>query len=110
MVRYLIAQGHRRIMHIRGPAGFLGAERRCQGYRRALAGARIAFNPDLLVTANYSTESGRETMRSWLKKHVGQPLPQAIYCASDAVAIGCMEALAEAGVRVPDDVSVAGFD
>ncbi|HVZ63169.1 MAG TPA: LacI family DNA-binding transcriptional regulator [Lacunisphaera sp.] len=110
MVRYLIAQGHRRIMHIRGPLGLIGAERRCQGYRRALASARIPFDPDLLITGNYSTESGRETMGLWLKKHAGQPLPQAIYCASDAVAIGCMETLAEAGIRVPDDVSVAGFD
>ena len=110
MVRHLVAQGHRRIMHISGPAGLIGAERRIQGYRRALAGARIAFDPELQVAAMFTTESGREAMRQWLKKHAGQPLPQAIYCASDAVALGCMESLAEAGIRVPDDVSVAGFD
>ncbi len=110
MVRYLVGKGHRRIMHITGPVRQIGAERRILGYRRALASSRIPFEAQLLVPASFETESGRDVMRTWLKKHAGEPLPHAIFCANDSVAIGCMEALAEVGLRVPDDISVAGFD
>ena len=110
MVRHLVALGHRRIMHLTGAPGLTGAERRIQGYRRALQSSRIAFDPQLLVPSNYNEEDGREDMRRWLKKHAGQPLPHAVFCANDASAIGCMEALAEVGLKVPDDISVAGFD
>jgi LacI family transcriptional regulator len=110
MVRHLVAQGHRRIMHLTGPAGLTGTERRIHGYRRALSSARIPFDPELLVPASFTEDAGRDAMRSWLKKHAGQPLPHAVFCANDAAAIGCLEALAEIGLRVPDDISLAGFD
>lgn len=110
MVRHLIAQGHQRIMHLAGPPGLIGPERRIRGYERALAAARIEPEDDLLVRAGFSIADGRAAMRQWLRTHAGEALPQAIFCANDGVAIGCMEALAEAGVRVPEDVSVAGFD
>ena len=110
MVRHLIAQGHRRIMHISGNPTLIGAERRIRGYQRALASARIRFDDDLLVPGEFSLKTGRDALRAWLRRHVGQPLPHAIFCASDEIAIGCLEALAEVGLRVPDDISVAGFD
>lgn len=110
MVRHLIAQGHRRIMHLSGPAGFIGAERRIRGYRRALAAAHIRFDAELLVSTTFDTQNGREAMRGWLRRHPSEPLPHAVFCVNDGVAVGCLEALAEAGLRVPDDVSVAGFD
>ena len=109
-VRHLLAQGHRRIMHIAGPAGLVGADRRVAGYRRALAGSRIPFDEELLVPSFFEADHARDAMRKWLKKHAGELLPHAIFCASDDMAIGCMEALAEAGLRVPDDISVVGFD
>ncbi len=108
--RHLIALGHRRIMHLAGPTGLIGPERRIRGYQRALADARLPFDPQLLVTAGYTVELGREAMRHWLHRHAGAPLPHAVFCANDAAALGCIEALAEAGLRVPDDISVAGFD
>lgn len=110
MVRYLISQGHRRIMHVSGDRGLTGAERRIVGYRRALASARIPFCDSLLVPATYAGGSGRAAMRAWLRKHVGEPLPDAVFCANDGIASGCLEAFAELGLRVPEDVSVAGFD
>jgi LacI family transcriptional regulator len=110
MVRLLLAQGHRRIMHVTGPTGMLGAQRRIRGYKRALAGARIPADPNLIVPANYNAASARAALRQWLRHHAGHPLPQAIFCANDSEAFGCMETLAELGLRVPDDVSVAGFD
>lgn len=110
LVRHLISLGHRRIMHLSGPAGLLGTERRIRGYRRALKGARIKFDPALLVAGSYDAQNSREIMTGWLRDNAGQPLPQAIFCANDSAAVGCLEALAAAGVRVPEDVSVAGFD
>lgn len=110
LVQHLIARGHWRIMHLAGPSGLIGAERRICGYKRALAAARIPLERSLLVSAGYTTALGREAMRGWLRKHAGAPLPHAVFCANDVVAIGCMEALAEAGWRVPQDISVAGFD
>lgn len=110
MVRLLLAQGHRRIMHIAGPAGQVGPERRIRGYQRALAGARIKPDPGLIVPAGYNTDQARAALRQWLRRHAGQLLPQAIFCANDSAALGCMEVLAELGLRVPADVSVAGFD
>jgi len=110
MVRYLVAQGHRRILHAAGTPGLVGAERRVRGYRRALARAHLPFEPGLLIWTNFDRSSGRDAMRGWLKRHAGEPLPQAVFCASDAVATGCLEACAEIGLRVPDDLSVAGFD
>lgn len=110
MVLYLIAQGHRRIMHVTGDRGLLGPERRIKGYKRALAAGRISFNPSLFVEADFGEGSGRSAMRNWMKQHVGEPMPEAVFCANDAIATACMEVFAEAGLRVPEDVSVAGID
>ena len=110
MVQYLIGQGHRRIMHVTGDRGLTGAERRIVGYRRALEAARIPFSEELVLPATFETGTGRTAMGAWLKNHAGEPLPDAVFCANDGLATGCMEAFAEVGLRVPDDISVAGFD
>jgi LacI family transcriptional regulator len=110
MVEWLLAQGHERILHLRGPHGLIGAERRVEGYREALATAGVAFRPEYVCLCDYTRASGKEVMRSWLRGHVGEWLPSAIVCANDAVAMGCIEALGEAGIRVPGEVSVTGFD
>lgn len=110
IVRDLIATGHRRILHITGTRGLTGSERRIQGYGRALADAGIPVDPDLLIDGSFSTEGGRNALRIWLAAHVGQPLPDAIFAGSDAIALGCMEVLAKTGYSVPRDISVVGFD
>jgi len=110
IVRHLIAQGHRRILHLSGEIGCKDTTQRLEGYCRALEEAGIAFNHDLVITGKYSTGSGRDRMREILKTGTFNPLPTAIFCGSDAIAAGCIEALCEHGIRVPDDVSVVGFD
>jgi LacI family transcriptional regulator len=110
MTRHLLAQGHRRILHVAGTPGLLGVERRVRGYKRALTSARIAFDPDLMLHAALDAGAGRDALRQWLKRHAGRPLPEAIFCVNDGVAVGCIEALAELGLHVPEDISVAGFD
>lgn len=110
LTRRILIQGHRRIMHLSGPVDLVGPQRRVRGYQRALASVRQPFDPDLLVPSGFEAPDGFAAMRAWLRKHAGQPLPDVVTCVNDGVAIGCVEALAEAGLRVPDDVSVTGFD
>nr|HPO01026.1 substrate-binding domain-containing protein [Opitutaceae bacterium] len=69
-----------------------------------------AARHELQAAAGSSVDSGRLSLKQWLATHAGQPLPEAIVCYNDSVAFGCLEVLAESGVRVPQDVSVAGFD
>jgi LacI family transcriptional regulator len=109
-VRYLISLGHRRIMHISGDRGLVGPERRIKGYRGALAAEGIHFDPSLFVECHFGHQSGQTAMRAWMKRHAGKPMPEAVFCANDAIAAGCLEVFAEVGLRVPDDVSVVGFD
>lgn len=110
MVEHLIKQGHRRIMHVAGPEGRIGADRRITGYKAALKDNGLRFEKALLIHSEYNAEGGRAGMREWLKQHAGEPLPHAVFCANDGIAFGCMEALAGFGLRVPSDISVAGFD
>ncbi len=110
MVAHLIALGHRRILHLGGPTGLTGADRRAAGYLRAHAEAGLVPLPGGLLRGGYQQEAGRQALEDWLQQHRGDVAPQAVFAANDAVALGCMEALAARGWRVPEDISVAGFD
>jgi DNA-binding LacI/PurR family transcriptional regulator len=110
MVSHLLALGHRRILHIAGPADLAGTQPRVEGYRRAHAAAGVKPAPGHLVSASFSVEGGREAMHDWLRRHRGKPLPDAVFGGNDAIAHGCMDALLAHGLRVPADISVVGFD
>jgi len=109
-VARMIALGHRRILHMAGPAEFIGAQRRVDGWRRAYRDAGLKPPEDLLVHGNFTFESGREGLAAWMKQHAGQTVPDAIFGGSDAIALGCIDTLLARSLRVPADVSVAGFD
>jgi len=109
-VSRLLELGHRRIMHVGGPVGSTGADRRIEGYMRAHKAAGIAPPLDHLVRAEYTFEASHRATESWLQSHRGDELPQAVFAASDAMALGCVDALAARGLHVPADVSVVGFD
>jgi LacI family transcriptional regulator len=110
VVRHLTSLGHRRIMHVTGPQQAVGAQRRLRGYCRALKDAGIKPDASLIIEAHYAHEIAVEVFGQWLRRHRGQPLPQAIFCGNDGMALGCMEVLASLGLRVPDEISVVGFD
>lgn len=112
LVSRLIEMGHRRILHLAGPEGLCGPERRIAGYRRALERAGLVFEPEWVRKAGFDAQTGRKAAAAWLKTKAarGAERPTAIFCVNDSVAYGCLEALAGAGLRVPQDVSVAGFD
>ena len=104
---HLIARGHRRIATITGEMWMEAAQDRLKGYRRALATADIPFDADLVLNGNWSASAGYEATRRILTM---PEVPTAIFCQNDRMAIGCYEALKEAGYKIPDDMSVVGYD
>jgi LacI family transcriptional regulator len=104
---HLIRNGHTRIGTILGEPHNSATQDRLNGYRRALATADIPFDPDLIAEGNWSASSGYDATMRLLA--LDTP-PTAIFCQNDRMAIGCYEALKEAGLRIPDDMSVVGYD
>ncbi|MFZ7088889.1 LacI family DNA-binding transcriptional regulator [Curtobacterium sp. RRHDQ10] len=104
---HLIALGHRRIAHIRGRRDLASAELREVGYRQALAAAGIPFDPDLVRVGDYQTAATADAARELL----GMPdRPTAVFAANDSSALGVLEVARVLGLRVPEDLSVVGFD
>lgn len=102
--RHLLDLGHTDVMHLAGPADWLDARARARGWQDELALAgHLAGEP---VQGDWSAGCGYEVGTSLL---AGE-LPTAVFAANDQLALGLLRAFAEAGVRVPDDVSVVGFD
>lgn len=107
VVRHLIGLGHRRIAHIQGPAQYKVSRDRYVGYCDALIEAGIALDPSLVVEGDFKPPSGRVCGAELLE--LPQP-PSAIFAGNDETAYGVMAAAAERGVRIPDDLALAGFD
>ena len=109
ITEYLIGLGHRRIAYLCGPPTVSSVSQRLLGYREALAGGGIAFDPSLVAPGTYLQESGYASARE-LRCLPEPQRPTAFFCGNDLIAIGAMAALSDLGARVPRDVSVAGFD
>ena len=107
MVRHLIGLGHRRIALIRGAARNQDASERLRGYRDAMAVLGGAWTPDLELPGDFTEESGHEAVEHLLSL---SPRPTALFAANDSMAIGALSALAAAGLQVPDDIALTGFD
>jgi len=108
VARHLIDLGHRRFGMIDiAPVSFFSMNERLRGYRAALAEAGIDPGSVPHVPGSYTIASGAEAMRQLL---CVQPRPTAVLCVTDLMAIGAMNAARMAGLRVPDDLSVVGFD
>ncbi|MDR1047901.1 MAG: LacI family transcriptional regulator [Treponema sp.] len=109
-VQYLVDLGHRHIAYIAGPVTWMSpaSEERFQGYRDCLERNGITENPKLTETAGlWSALGGYEAARRLLEKKESFT---AIFATSDNLAYGTIKALNEAGIRVPQDVSIVGFD
>ncbi len=103
----LILEGHTRIGHITGETWQQVSADRLRGYRDALATADLPFDPQLVQEGNWQVSSGYEATNALMS--LKRP-PTAVFCANDKIALGCYEALKQLGKRIPDDVSVIGFD
>ncbi len=107
MTRLLIEQGHDRIGFIRGHPNQTVSEARFNGYQEALIAADISPDPDLACQGFFTYRSGQEATASLLTL---ENRPSAIFASNDDMAAGCLAAAAHAGVEVPEELSIAGFD
>jgi len=104
MTRYLLDQGHKRIAMIAGPADTPGGRYRLVGFREEMGSL---FDESLVEQGDYSAESAAAAMTSLLAR---DPKIDAVFAASDLMASGAIGVLRRAGLRVPEDIAVAGFD
>ena len=104
---HLLGLGHRRIAFICGPSQNADAEQRRRGYRTALKATGLEGEKALEFAGNFTEASGYEVARTIMDLPVR---PTAIFASNDAMAIGAMGALREAGLRIPEDMALVGFD
>jgi DNA-binding LacI/PurR family transcriptional regulator len=107
LTRALVEMGHRRIAYISGPERMASGRARLEGYRRAMEEAGIGVDEALVRPGGFDQQSGRAGARALLGL---RDRPTAIIAANDFSAVGVLDAAREAGLRVPNDLSVAGFD
>ncbi len=106
-VEHLIRQGHRRIATITGPLNMSAGQDRLAGYRQALESRHLPVEERLIVEGDFTETGGLIAMERLLSL---EPWPAAVFVASDMMAIGALRAIHQAGLRVPDDIAVVGFD
>lgn len=106
-VRHMVKQGHRRIAIIEGKEIFHSTSERKEGYLKALAESGLEECEGYQIRGSYDLKSGYNAMRKLLKLI---PRPTAVFCMNDDMAVGAIKAVHDAGLQVPYDVSVAGFD
>ena len=107
IVSHLIEHGYRRIAMIRGPETRTHASDREYGYRKALQDHGLPCCSELLIAGAFSENSGYTGMQHLLQQN---PIPDAVFAASDQIAIGALAAIHESGLRVPEDIALVGFD
>ncbi len=104
---HLLQKGHQRIATITGNLTMPAGQDRLHGYRTAMQTAGFAVLPGWIVPGTFDPDSGYAGMQQLLAL---SPRPTAVFAASDAMAIGAMQAIQEAGLTVPDDIALVGFD
>jgi LacI family transcriptional regulator len=112
LTRHLLGQGHRRIAMITGPTRGAGSATygqglRRSGYERALQDAGIAADPRIIAEGNLRYAGGQQAMHRLLA--AGTPI-DAVFAQNDMMALGAMSVIRDAGLRIPDDIAIVGFD
>jgi LacI family transcriptional regulator len=105
--RHLIEAGHRRIAFIGGPVGLFSAEERYAGYLKAMAEASLSVEDDLVRRGSFAPDFSRAATAAFATR---KNPPTAIFASSDYIAIGAILGLKQAGVSVPSQMSLVGFD
>jgi LacI family transcriptional regulator len=104
---HLLRMGHRQLAVITGPLHLENAVERLEGFKRALAEAKVHLDPDYIQEARFERESGYQAAIRLLRM---LPRPTGIFACNDLMALGVFLAARELGLRCPDDVSIVGFD
>ncbi|GAB6926363.1 substrate-binding domain-containing protein [Paenibacillus sp. JCM 10914] len=102
--KHLIDLGHVSIAHISGPSSFLSSKERVRGYQEAMAEAGLECR---IEQGNFDIPSGYQIAESWI---ASGSLPTAVFAGDDMMAFGVMDALKNNGLRIPDDMSIVGYD
>ncbi|MCK3657331.1 transcriptional regulator [Pasteurellaceae bacterium Pebbles2] len=105
--KYLIDNGHKKIGIIAGELNKAIAKTRYDGYVQAMQEANLAVNPNWVMEGFFEPEDGYECMNKIL---VQAELPTAVFCCNDVMALGAISAITERGLRVPEDISIIGYD
>jgi LacI family transcriptional regulator len=108
MIEHFFEQRHRRIAIVTGPEGNYDSEQRLLGCRRAFLRLGLTWDDALVYRGNFAVDGGVAAVREILDSK--RPLPDAIFCFNDAMAIGALGELQRAGLSVPGDVALAGYD
>ncbi|QFY63980.1 LacI family DNA-binding transcriptional regulator (plasmid) [Rhizobium grahamii] len=103
----LLRAGHRRIAHLKGEEWIEAAQDREKGYRQALTTWDVPIDEELILTGGWTVDGGRALTTRLLDS--ADP-PTAIFCFNDRMAVGAYDAIKSRGLRVPEDISVVGFD
>ncbi|MCX6137542.1 MAG: LacI family DNA-binding transcriptional regulator [Ignavibacteriales bacterium] len=106
-VLHLISHNHRRIAIIKGTENNYDSSLRLKGYRQALVDAGVPTVPELEIDGDFTEAAGAAAAKAISRM---QDRPTAVFAANDAMAIGAIAALRELGIRIPDDIAIAGFD
>lgn len=107
IVDYLIALGHKRIGVISGLKDNPHTIDRLQGYKESLASAGLAFEKELVAEGDFTMWSGQNAAKQFFQQ---KQMPSAICCMNDEMALGAIQTLKARGLRVPEDISITGFD
>jgi len=108
LARALAALGHRRFAVLAGPRGLLTVQERIGGFRAGLEAWSVGLDPARIVHGAFTRDGGYGAMSSILA--AGGPLPDCVFAVNDVMAVGALARLRAAGIAVPADVAVAGFD
>jgi DNA-binding LacI/PurR family transcriptional regulator len=106
-VTHLLQRGRRTVATIAGPQDISAGIDRLDGYRDALRAAEVPDDNSLVITGEFHEEFGRRAMADLLARH---PSLDAVFAASDSIAIGALQAIKASGRQVPDDIAIVGFD
>lgn len=105
-INYLIGLGHREILYLSGQLDIKPSRERLEGYKKALEDNGIPFKEDLIIVGEFTSDFGYKSMKEMdLSRDI-----TAIFCGNDLIAIGAMNGLKEKGRRIPEDISIVGFD
>lgn len=107
ITEYLIRKGHTDIGMITGKENFKSTKKRKEGFMRALKNHKIPINSDFIVSGDYDMKSGYSAMKKLLSL---SKIPTAVFCSNDDMAISAIKAVFDSNLKVPDDISIVGFD
>ncbi len=110
VMKYLMDNGHSKIVHFAGPLHASHTYERIDGFRRAYSESHFVFDDNMIIPAGAHLEDGHTACLDYFHNRNREDFPTAIVCYNDLVALGVMAALAEMNIKVPDEISVVGDD